>query len=117
MILCYARVSTVEQAMPGTVSPGHQLKKAREIAVLRDVSPHQILEYRDDGVSGSMPLRQRPAGKRMIDESSRGDTIIASKMDRLFRSALDALHTAEWLKESGIDLILADISIEPVTSS
>jgi DNA invertase Pin-like site-specific DNA recombinase len=38
-------------------------------------------------------------------------------MDRLFRSASDALNTAEALKERGIDLVLVDMGTSPVTEN
>lgn len=114
-IFCYARVSTIEQCLPGTASIETQLKRCRAIAEFRN-GDHPI-EYRDDGVSGSVPLRERKAGGRMIAQAIDGDVIIAAKMDRLFRSAVDALKTAEELKKRGIDLILADLGVDPVTAN
>jgi DNA invertase Pin-like site-specific DNA recombinase len=46
-----------------------------------------------------------------------GDTIIAAKLDRLFRSAADALVSVEGWKESGIDLIIAEFGPTPVTDN
>ncbi len=50
-------------------------------------------------------------------DANRGDTIIAAKMDRLFRSAIDALSTAQILEVRGVHLILIDIGVEPVTGN
>ena len=43
------------------------------------------------GVSGSKPLGERPEGARLLAALKSGDTVIAAKLDRMFRSALNAL--------------------------
>jgi len=45
-----------------------------------------------------------------------GDVVVASKLDRMFRSASDAIDMFEEFKARGVDLILYDISHEPVSS-
>lgn len=115
MFLLYARVSTTDQADANASSLPDQERKGKAVATLRGAGQYDVAMYSDDGVSGSIPLNHRPDGKRMLADAVKGDTIIASKMDRLFRSALDAFRTAEMLKERGIDLILADLSTEPIT--
>lgn len=117
MILGYARVSTIEQAAEGTTSLREQEHKNRAIATLRQVGAYDFCQYVDKGVSGSIPLGDRPAGKDMLAAAKKNDVIVATKMDRLFRSATDALQTAEKLKKRGIDLILADMSTDPVTGN
>src|SRR5262249_42601187 len=47
----------------------------------------------------------------------KGDTIIAAKLDRMFRSAIDALTTVEHLKGLGVQVVLMDISSDPVTGT
>ena len=49
----------------------------------------------DAGVSGSVPLADRPEGKRLIEAVGPGDVIITPKLDRMFRSASDALVTLD----------------------
>ncbi len=61
------------------------------------------------GVSGSVPLVQRPEGARLWAGLRRGDTVVAAKLDRLFRSALDALQAVEDLKTRGVSLVLLDL--------
>lgn len=117
MILSYARVSTAEQAADGTTSIAEQLRKGKAIADLRGVSSYDLMPFTDEGISGSIPLNQRPAGKDMLNTAKPSDVIVASKMDRLFRSASDALNTAESLKERKIDLILTDMGTSPVTEN
>lgn len=114
MILGYARVSTPEQAMPGTTSLDEQQRRTRAIALLRSPNEFDYSPYVDVGVSGSTPLFHRPAGKRMLDDAQPGDVIVATKLDRMFRSARDALITVEQLHERKVDIILMDISMEPI---
>lgn len=63
----------------------------------------------EEGVSGSVPVFQRPAGAGLFAKLAQGDIIIAAKLDRLFRSALDALSVVEELKQRGVKLHLLDL--------
>ena len=115
MILSYTRVSTEEQAADGTTSLAEQQRKNKAIAMMRGVSQFDFLNYQDKGVSGSIPLAQRPAGGRLMQDANPGDVVVASKLDRLFRSASDALNTIELLQVRRVEVILVDIGTEPVT--
>jgi putative DNA-invertase from lambdoid prophage Rac len=63
----------------------------------------------EEGVSGSVPLNDRPAGGTMLARLKAGDIVIAAKLDRCFRSALDALNVVEQLKARGVKLHLLDL--------
>lgn len=117
MFLAYTRVSTTEQAADGTTSLDEQERKCRAVAQMRGATSFDFVCYRDVGVSGAMPLSHRPKGQELVNAINRGDTIVAVKMDRMFRSASDALKMAEHFKSSGIDLILVDLGVEPVTAN
>jgi DNA invertase Pin-like site-specific DNA recombinase len=65
--------------------------------------------YVDAGVSGSTPLAKRPEGSKLLRMVHSGDVVIAAKMDRVFRSALDALRTIEDFKRRNIALWLLDL--------
>lgn len=117
MILSYTRVSTAEQAADNATSLKEQERKNRGIAAIRGAAAFDFVNYVDAGVSGSVPLADRPAGKRLLEDAGPGDVIVASKLDRLFRSASDALSTLERLRARKIDVILIDMGVEPVTSN
>ena len=106
-IFGYIRVSSVEQAN-GTSLDSQEAR-------VRLAGATTI--YEDAGVSGATPLSQRPAGARLIASCKQGDTIVAAKLDRLFRSSRDALNTVEDLKAQGIHVILADMGNDPVTGN
>jgi DNA invertase Pin-like site-specific DNA recombinase len=61
------------------------------------------------GVSGSKPLSDRPQGAALLAALEPGDVVIIAKLDRMFRSALDALDVLGRLKEGGINLHMIDL--------
>jgi DNA invertase Pin-like site-specific DNA recombinase len=65
--------------------------------------------YVDAGVSGSTPLARRPGGAKLLRGLEPGDVICAARMDRMLRSALDALQTIESFKKRRIGLWLLDL--------
>jgi putative DNA-invertase from lambdoid prophage Rac len=117
MIFVYCRVSSIEQAAEGNASIPEQLRKCRALATMRGMKASDCVNFVDKGVSGSVPLQFRPQGKEMLESVRDGDIICSSKMDRLFRSAIDALQTAEELKKRGVELVLLDIGVDAVTGN
>jgi DNA invertase Pin-like site-specific DNA recombinase len=65
--------------------------------------------YVDAGVSGSTPIGKRPEGDRLLRSLRPGDIVVAAKMDRCFRSALDALQTIADFRRRKISLWLLDL--------
>jgi putative DNA-invertase from lambdoid prophage Rac len=117
MYYIYARVSTAEQAAEGATSIDEQIRKGNAVATLEAADKFDIATSIDAGVSGSLPLAARPAGAELLAQLTRGDTLVATKLDRVFRNAEDALKTSREFQERGIDLILIDLGIKPVGSS
>ena len=70
----------------------------------------------EKAVSGSVPVAERPEGAAMFARLKRGDVIVAVKLDRMFRSALDALQTVEKLKDMGVGLVLLDLGGDVVSN-
>src|SRR4051812_19219069 len=107
----YIRVSTVEQTDGASLE--EQTRKIRGTALLKGVEVARV--YEEPGVSGSIPLEQRPTGRELLAALKPGDLLIVSKLDRAFRNAADALTKADSWKRQGIRLIVADMGAEPVT--
>jgi putative DNA-invertase from lambdoid prophage Rac len=63
----------------------------------------------ETGVSGWVPLADRPQGKSLLDRLKGGDVVIITKLDRMFHGALDALDWLAELKERGISLHVIDL--------
>ena len=117
MLLGYTRVSTLDQAADNRTSLDEQERVIRGIAMVRGVDKMDVTIYSDPGISGAVPLRFRPEGKKLLAEMKAGDTVVASKLDRMFRAASDALACAERMKEVGVDLVLVDMGADPVTGN
>lgn len=111
MIFGYIRVSTAEQTDGQSLA--EQERKIRGVAMM--LGDDEPLIHSDPGVSGTIALNERPGGRQILNQAQAGDTIVVAKLDRMFRDAADALNTAKELSQKGIDLVLADISHEPVT--
>lgn len=106
----YTRVSTQEQTNGTSLAD----QAERLIAQARALALPEPTIISDPGVSGSVPLADRPGGFELMQRAGRGDTILALKLDRLFRSATDALIVAQELKQRGVALILLDLGTDAV---
>jgi DNA invertase Pin-like site-specific DNA recombinase len=107
----YCRVSTAEQ-VSGSSLP-EQNQKIQGAAMILGKPVDRI--FTDGGVSGSVPLSERPEGGELFAMVTAGDTVIASKLDRLFRDATDAQVSLKDLEKRGVDLIIVDIGVDSVT--
>lgn len=109
----YTRVSTTEQT-EGSSLP----EQERKIRAVADFHDHQLTQiFQEPGVSGNTPFIKRPAGRKLFAALQPGDTVIVAKLDRAFRNAEDALTTARQLQEKQVDLVIADIGMDPVTGN
>ena len=102
----YARVSTVQQADEGE-SLDIQRRMLEGWAHMHGKALTEVFIER--GISGSVPVAERPEGGKLWAHLKRDDVVVAAKLDRLFRSALDALQTVEWLRSRGVSLVLLDL--------
>jgi len=109
----YLRVSTTEQVDGSSLDD--QRRKITGLAMAADMSVDRFFE--DGGVSGSIALADRPAGEELVKLLAPGDSLIVAKLDRLFRSAADALATAEAFKKRGVNLYMLDMGTEAVTAN
>jgi putative DNA-invertase from lambdoid prophage Rac len=102
----YARVSTARQADDGDSLDVQQ----RQIAGYAQMHGLDIAQtFVERGVSGSRPLSERPEGKALLAALKPEDVVITSKLDRMFRSALDALDVLGKLKKRDISLHMIDL--------
>ncbi|MCV3767156.1 recombinase family protein [Rhizobium sp. TRM95796] len=87
----YARVSTSEQTI------AHQKTQAEQAGFTFD---HVIV---DEGVSGmSVPMRERPQGRRLFDMLRSGDILVVRWVDRLGRNYLDVTDTIREFIRRGV---------------
>lgn len=59
-------------------------------------------EFKDEGVSGSIPAKQRPGFSQLLKYIRQGDTLHVYAVDRLGRDALDVQSTVRELLEKGV---------------
>ena len=102
----YIRVSTPYQASVGE-SLAVQRRQIMGYAQMMGLGDPKL--FTDEGVSGTKPLSERPAGKELLAGLRSGDVIICARLDRMFRSALDALKTVADFKTRGVSLHLIDL--------
>lgn len=107
----YCRVSTREQADEG-VSLDAQKEKIAVFAREKGLELSDIIT--EEGVSGSVPLKDRVGGSKIFKaiKDNKVKLVVATKLDRLFRDALDCLAmTREWEKQ-GVKVLLLDMGID-----
>ena len=97
----YIRVSTGEQAASGLGLEGQE-SAIRGYAMQRGWQLDEI--FIDAGISGSIAFSERPAGARLIGTLRPGDAVVAAKLDRAFRGALDALGTLSKMQAGRVGL-------------
>jgi putative DNA-invertase from lambdoid prophage Rac len=102
----YTRVSTERQADEGE-SLDVQQRQIGGYAMMKGLEIGRVFVER--GVSGSTHLNERPQGAALLAALEPGDVVVTAKLDRMFRSALDALDVLQQLKERGISLHMVDL--------
>jgi putative DNA-invertase from lambdoid prophage Rac len=102
----YLRVSTERQAEEGE-SLGTQQRTVEGYAMMLGLALDHLFIER--GVSGSKPLAERPEGAKLLMTLKAGDVVITAKLDRMFRSALDALGVLGQLQQRGVSLHMIDL--------
>jgi putative DNA-invertase from lambdoid prophage Rac len=105
--VAYCRVSTDAQAEDGQ-SLEVQRRQLEGWAMQRGQQLDEVIV--EPGVSGAIPFHERPEGARLWAQLQKGDTLVAAKLDRMFRSAADCLAVVEAFKARGVSLFLLDLN-------
>jgi site-specific DNA recombinase len=101
-VALYCRVSTDEQAAKDTIQA--QLTYLRGRAALDEIPI--VGEYLDEGVSGTVPLEERPEGHRLLADAQADifDAVWVYRVDRLARSLRVLLDGYTALEAAGVVL-------------
>jgi site-specific DNA recombinase len=114
-VALYLRVSSLEQRDRQTIEIQREaLPKYCELHGL------EVIEtYADDGISGTIPLRERPEGRRLLEDAKAGkfDTVLVYKYDRLARSLRATLDADDMLSNLGVGLRSVTQPFETATAS
>jgi site-specific DNA recombinase len=72
--------------------------------------------YRDDGVSGTVPMHERPGGRHLLEDAKEGkfEAVLVYKLDRIGRTLLVVLDAHDRLGEAEVALRSAT---EPIDTS
>jgi site-specific DNA recombinase len=99
-VAIYVRVSSEDQVERGTIE--QQIEFAKKYCDLHGLDIYDW--YKDDGVSGTLPLEERPEGSRMLQDTRNGlfETILIYRLDRFGRSARIILNGVYAFEQMGI---------------
>jgi DNA invertase Pin-like site-specific DNA recombinase len=87
--------------------------EAQEAAI--DVYASELLHaktvkmFNDTGVPAAVPFDQRPAAQLLLAAAKPGDVVVALRIDRVYRSPIDALRVAAHLREKEVKLHFVDL--------
>src|ERR671920_1758377 len=109
------RVSSEEQRERETI----EIQREFLQEYCRLYSLEVVQTYADDGVSGTIPLHERPEGRRLLEDAKEGkfSTLLVYRLDRLGRSLLVTVDAHDRLQESGVALKSATEPIDTSTPS
>jgi site-specific DNA recombinase len=114
-VALYLRVSSEEQRERETIEI--QREFLEQYRCLYELETADI--YEDDGVSGTIPLHERPEGRRLLEDAKQGkfQTVLVYKLDRLGRTLLVIVDAHDRLQEAGVALRSATEPIDTSTPS
>jgi site-specific DNA recombinase len=111
-VALYLRVSSEEQRDRETIEIQREF-----LEQYRNLYELEVADiYKDDGISGTIPLHERAEGRRLLDDAKAGkfDVVLVYKLDRLGRSLLVIVDAHDRLQTAGVSLRSAT---EPIDTS
>jgi site-specific DNA recombinase len=112
LVALYLRVSSEEQRDRETIEIQREfLEPYCELYGFKVVKT-----YNDDGLSGTIPLHERPEGGRLLEDAKEGkfQTVLVYKLDRLGRTLLVIVDAHDRLQEAGV---ASRSATEPIDTS
>jgi site-specific DNA recombinase len=101
-IALYLRVSSEEQRERETIEIQREfLEQYCQLYALKVADV-----YEDDGISGTIPLHERPEGRRLLQDAQEDkfEAVLVSKLDRLGRTLLVIVDAHDRLQETEVAL-------------
>ncbi len=110
-IATYARVSSDEQRDRHTV---RNQRAALDRRLCSEQGLHVFRHYEDDGVSGTIPLQERPGGCALVRDARAGrfSQVWVVRADRLGRDAFELLRIWRVFESIGVALRATDENID-----
>lgn len=112
MSICYGygRHSTRKQGLTRAAQEQKTLEHWRQ--ALREEGIAWGGFHYDEATSAGKPFSEREKGRMLYASAQRGDCIVVSKLDRLFRRLIDGVMTIEQLEQRGVRVIALDFPID-----
>ena len=116
--IAYIRVSSKRQVDEG-VSMEAQKRRILEYARFKGLNLADDDIIIEEGVSGGIPIWERPRGRLLKQKLSTGQyaNLISMKIDRMFRMTTDMLNTIDELADAGIAIHIVDMNGEALDTS
>lgn len=111
-VALYMRVSSEEQREKATIATQDEF-----LGDYVRLYEHVVSDvYRDEAISGTVPMNERPEGRRLLADAQAGrfDTVLVYRLDRIGRSLLVVVDAHDRLEEAGVSLKSAT---EPIDTS
>jgi site-specific DNA recombinase len=101
-VALYLRVSSEEQREKETIKTQSAFHENYVRLYGLDVAE----VYSDDGVSGTVPLHERPAGKQLLADAKAGEfgTVLVYRLDRIGCTLLGVIDAHDRLQAAGVAL-------------
>ena len=98
-VALYLRVSSEEQRDRETIELQRDFLEQYHTLMEMEVTD----VYEDDGISGTIPVHERPEGRRLLEDAREGKfgTVLVYKLDRLGRSLLVIVDAHDRLQGPG----------------
>src|SRR5829696_4727389 len=114
-VVLYMRVSSEEQKTKQSI--GTQDDFLKSYCDLYGLEAAAV--YKDEAVSGTVPVRNRPEGARLLADAEAGafNTVLVYKLDRIGRSLLVVVDAHDRLGEAGVALRSATEPIDTSTAA
>ena len=116
--IAYIRVSSKRQVDDG-VSLDAQKRRILEYVKFKGLKLADDDIIIEEGVSGGIPIWERPRGRLLKQKLSTGKyaNLVSMKIDRMFRMTTDMLNTIDELSDAGIAIHIVDLNGEAVDTS
>lgn len=98
-----------------------KIKKAKYIRVSsleqnieRQIEQDKSIKLYEDKISGLIPFKERPAGKRLIKDIEKGNInyVIIHSVDRLGRNVIEMQKQLNWFIENKVQIFAENIRME-----
>ena len=111
-VAIYERVSSEEQKTKETIATQDEF--LGEFVALYGLEVVKV--YKDEAISGTVPLGERPAGSELLSDAAGGlfDAVLVYRLDRIGRTLLVVVDAHDRLEQAGVALKSAT---EPIDTS